>query len=475
MSFYRKKGVKNKTLDIINVKDIILLVSENEQNAKRIRKKCLKLNSRVKIMKVPTDKTVYDCFIDNIKIAKKSRAPVLEFIFDNMVVEHAINRLPMPPKEWEILCLSGELASYTKNEHENIYWKGIEIQKSYNFVIKNTTFSTFINLAPKYKDVQELLRAVSDEVDFKYLVTQYTYSHEIDYMEILSKEFISDQIDVLSNESFKEIQKKNLPDEYLPTVSLICPISNFEKFFLTILNFYELDYPQDKIELLVIDDTESEKKLKHLLPKDESRIKFINITPKKDPKDPELFIPVPLGSKLNNGITYASNSIIFHFFDTNYYTKDSLKNAIKCLMFNKERSALMNYKSGYLHAPDNKSFRQSEKNTDLLSTLVYSKQIWTHFAFIDTKSDTNLLLNDFIKDRKSLFIKSDFINYSLNILYRDNIKENRIGEIVDKKIDVSQLEYLENIDYNVFLSEKAQDAVKIINNKIIPVLERTEF
>ena len=96
----------------------------------------------------------------------------------------------------------------------------------------------------------------------------------------------------------------------LPSISIICIISDAPKFIHLLHTFLKLNYPIDKLELIVVDHLNIEKKLKNVIPNDK-RIKIINIQNKTTITDPKI---LPLGYLLNLGIKYSSNNLIFNFF-----------------------------------------------------------------------------------------------------------------------------------------------------------------
>ena len=67
-----------------------------------------------------------------------------------------------------------------------------------------------------------------------------------------------------------------IPDEELPNISIITPTFNRRKLFsMAIRNFENFNYPPEKIEWVIVDDTPEDKdSLDDLLPIDE-RIKYI--------------------------------------------------------------------------------------------------------------------------------------------------------------------------------------------------------
>tara|TARA_B100001123_G_C15179145_1_gene974608 strand:+ start:422 stop:1264 length:843 start_codon:yes stop_codon:yes gene_type:complete len=140
----------------------------------------------------------------------------------------------------------------------------------------------------------------------------------------------------------------------LPTVSILTPTYNRRHTFkLAIKNFYNIDYPQLKIEWIIVDDgTDS---IQDILPK-ESRIKYYYIDDNKKKelydemvksldnnrevksskkksknilskyhKDGFLNNRLPMGYKRNLCAQYANNEILIHMDDDDYYPPQSVQ------------------------------------------------------------------------------------------------------------------------------------------------------
>ena len=122
--------------------------------------------------------------------------------------------------------------------------------------------------------------------------------------------------------------KKNTPiknnydcfDDDLPTVSVITPTYNRKYLFdLAIRNFTNTDYPEDKIEWIIVDDTENED-LKEILP-DLKNIKYIKLDEKKT-----------IGEKRNIAVENSSHEIIICMDDDDYYPPMSVKQRVASLL-----------------------------------------------------------------------------------------------------------------------------------------------
>ena len=122
--------------------------------------------------------------------------------------------------------------------------------------------------------------------------------------------------------------KKNTPiknnyecfDDDLPTVSIITPTYNRKYLFnLAIRNFEKTDYPEDKIEWVIVDDSEEEN-LSDILPKKDN-IKYIKLDERKS-----------IGEKRNIATENSKNEIIVCMDDDDYYPPVSVKTRVASLI-----------------------------------------------------------------------------------------------------------------------------------------------
>lgn len=226
----------------------------------------------------------------------------------------------------------------------------------------------------------------------------------------------------------------------LPFISLITPTYNKSKFLpLTVHNFNSFNYPKNKIEWIIIDD--SDESIKEYLPKD-SRIKYYYFDknmieelykefmndyqekkkyykslPKKDKKRHENYKishehkkyfkgnRIPLGMKRNIAVQFASHDIIIHIDDDDYYPPDSLitrVNALKnndCVGCSTIACFHINKMISLIYQPEDKITTSAKRIS--CATLAYKKSFW----------------------EKQKFNNQDIFNESFNFLSKRNCHE----------------------------------------------------
>ena len=108
-------------------------------------------------------------------------------------------------------------------------------------------------------------------------------------------------------------------DEDFPPVSIITPTYNRKKFFpLAIRNFQKTDYPKDKLEWIIVDDSDTDS-LIDLIPKN-NKIKYFKLDEKHS-----------IGYKRNYAVEKCSNNIIVCMDDDDYYQPGHVKYRVACL------------------------------------------------------------------------------------------------------------------------------------------------
>lgn len=206
----------------------------------------------------------------------------------------------------------------------------------------------------------------------------------------------------------------------LPKVSIITPTYNKKNFFkLAIYNFINIDYPSDKLEWIIID--EGPNPVKDLLPNDD-RIKYYyfdkelvdnlyhkfidNYKEKRKEynyqksknnklKKYKLYLEhknhfkgnrLPLGMKRNLAVKYASNDIILHMDDDDYYPSSHVRVRVQALLESTKKCVGCS-DIGCFHINKCISFvyKPSQKYSDAkkisVATLAYTKKFWEEHKF----------------------------------------------------------------------------------------------
>jgi cellulose synthase/poly-beta-1,6-N-acetylglucosamine synthase-like glycosyltransferase len=129
--------------------------------------------------------------------------------------------------------------------------------------------------------------------------------------------------------------ESTIPDTELPDVSILIPARNEEKVIGSLLErIGELDYPEEKLEILVIDDGS-----------DDTTGEIVNICMRKNPRIRLISIPVGEGGKgkgeaLNRGLNESSHEVLAVYDADNMPEKESLKFLCRALVANPKLAAV---------------------------------------------------------------------------------------------------------------------------------------
>lgn len=223
-------------------------------------------------------------------------------------------------------------------------------------------------------------------------------------------------VDTESGTKGLQIDIPVIPKDQLPFVSLITPtFCNENMFFLSVLSFLNQNYPRDKIEWLIVDDTPDSygKSVKEVIPREDDRIHHFQInTPKR----------IPLGKKLNIGISKARGDYIVHFFDSVYYPADSILYRVSTLLqeiANKSNKLVVGTSTvGCYHIVRKDSFTYREHDKDGNFTilqepsLAYHKNVWNFRHF------SELVVEDNHKNVLGLIWLKNMTHFLLDLPYQ---------------------------------------------------------
>lgn len=295
-----------------------------------------------------------------------------------------------------------------KEAHINIFYNYINlglIEKSnYNiFIYDNICFSNnwknllnkFDMIITKFNKDYEILKKFTTHSNIKLL--------DKELYKINKNKFITNVINCFRKISLTLPKKKNI--DY-PNISICTITYNRSKFVpLMLLNINNTNYPKDKIEWIIVDDSNNNK-LKELLPKD-LNIKYIKLKNKTN-----------IGEKRNLSIQNASNEIILIMDDDDYYPAKSFTNRVNKLLNENVDIVFstiipcfdINKYISYINVPD---INENIKNRISESTLCFKKSYWKNNKF-NNKSKKNEGY-DIINDKTNFYeINSQDIIISLS-------------------------------------------------------------
>lgn len=219
-----------------------------------------------------------------------------------------------------------------------------------------------------------------------------------------------------------------ISEDNLPTVSVITPTYNRKKFFpLAIFNYNSFDYPRDKLEWIIVDDSSDNETVESLLPVEASRSKYNIKYIKLDNK-------VSIGEKRNIAIKESKNSVIVCMDDDDYYYPESLRNRVELLRgFQAKNKNIHCVGCGtyaafeinkYISIINNKNYDLPFFHKISPATLVFDKEfVTTNKMFSD--SDKNEA-EDLIKGRVNEVAEISWENNIVALIHKNNTSDMRV-------------------------------------------------
>ena len=374
------------------------------------------------------------------------------------------------PADWDMLYLGGN--HYEILEHTSKDFKKIRSWSTYAYAINSSLFDIIIqesinsnkeidkfyleNIHPNYNCYMTNPKVIipCDGENYSDIMGK-----NMDYSFLRNKIYLNEQ----SIEQNNQIINNNniIQDEDLPNISIITPTLTDRKhmFKLPLMNFTRFDYPRDKIEWIII--SEGQESFKDIIPYDE-RIKYIHINneqvkkiysnyidklrediknrPKKrDEKQISKkilsMIPkihhygfykgrLPIGMKRNMLAQIASNNIIVHMDDDDYYPPESLKYRVMQLL-NSNKGCMFcttipsfNIKTmvSMINVPP---FDLPFEKRVSEATMIYKKQFWKDRKFDNLTIGSEA--DEFLKNRKEQTAELDWKKTIVSLLHSRNI------------------------------------------------------
>ena len=150
-------------------------------------------------------------------------------------------------------------------------------------------------------------------------------------------------------------------------------------FSLANRNFEEFNYPKDKLEWIIVDDSSDENPIDDMVNKDR-RIHLLQL---RDPNSKEV-TKLTISQKRNIGASKATGEIIIHMDDDDYYPPESIIARVKVLLKYKEAGirCVGCTQIGTYDLMENKSSMSSDGPISFSeATMAYFKDFWQEQPF----------------------------------------------------------------------------------------------
>lgn len=336
------------------------------------------------------------CLESHLNVIEQAIADGHKYLFileDDALFINPLNKLPEPPKDWDMLYLGGTVKHVFSKEVEEK-----EMKKGKNSWIRMTCWTThayIINLNNK-ELVQDILKAKDQpadmEIDRYYVdfVHQKYKAYIVHPMVCIQKSGHSDIENKKVEYSFMEksiygLRKPNyeitedgayklklpdIPPEKLPGVSIITPTRDREWIFsLPKFNFSRFIYPPEKLEWIIVDSSVSDDLKYHFT--SDKRIKYLHV--------PE---PCTIAHKRNLACKMAKFPIIVHMDDDDVYKPESILARVKPIVAYKNTECVGCSRIGIYDIINDASFISSDGHLSLSeASMAYTKRFWEEQQF----------------------------------------------------------------------------------------------
>lgn len=378
--------------ELKNVDVICINLLNRKDRKSRMKLQCKNHNIPIKYFtaKLHKDPKV-GCLQSHLNViedcVKRNKSKQLFILEDDARIIRPLTNFPSPPSDWDILYLGGTV-------HDNMG----KYDDNWSRIATWTCHSYIINLENK-EMIKDILRARETELEIdEYLIKNIHYKYKcymITPMRVIQRTGYSDiekckiDYDFMENtlNGFKQpefeqtvngkaIKIDFVPPDLLPCVSIITPTYNRRKLFsMAIRNFQSFEYPPDKLEWIIIDDTYDENQsIKDILPKD-YRIRHIPVRTKDK---------MSVAHKRNIGVKEAKYDYIVHMDDDDYYPVGSIMFRIKALMqyADKGIECVGCSRVGVYDVIENKSSIATDGMISLSeASMAYTKKFWEKQQF----------------------------------------------------------------------------------------------
>ena len=353
-----------------------------------------------------------------IKNAIKAGRPYLMILEDDCKFIDSPKSMKQLPPNWDMIYLGGTVHRVLDKKHSGSQEgllvcgaagirsdKGTYDSSGYARVQCWTTHAYILNLSnPEFRETLLKLENYDGEIDRYYLEHLHPKfnAYMCDPMIAIQKEGYSDIEGKEVNYDFMQqtlqglrvpentvdeegnyvLKLPEIKDSDLPKVSIITPTYNRRKIFdMAIRNFENFNYPKNKLEWIIVDDSvetdEIDESVRDMLPRDK-RVKYVRL--ESNPEDG----PMTIAMKRNIGVSNSSNPYIIHMDDDDYYPPESILARIKILMKYEEEGieCVGSTLIGTYNIIQNTSSMSSDGPISLSeASMAYTKKFWESRPF----------------------------------------------------------------------------------------------
>ena len=369
------------------------------------------------------------CLRSHLKIIKEAQKKDYEKILI-MEDDCRFNKKPIIdinkiPKDWKMLYLGYNIQKILETDYDNIEnkrWVKMSCLAMHCYIIHKSS----------YKEIIELIKDEKEPIDV--YIKKYHYNlkcygiqpmladQEVSYSDIekciikyklpsVNDLIPIDKLPYIIDNGNYILKLKNISDDDLPNISLLTTTKNNKsQFKLAIFCFQNIDYPQNKIEWIIVDDSNNGDNLKDILPND-NRIRYIKLNTNKN---------ISIAMKRNLCVKKSKYKCLLFFNDSDYYYPFSIKSRVKTLISNQNKKLIGCSEVCSYNIYDNFYSYNSKQTSYNIGSMTFWKSFWIERSFKHNDC------SQFIYKRKKECGLIPFQYIMMNIEYKSNNENKKI-------------------------------------------------
>ena len=222
-----------------------------------------------------------------------------------------------------------------------------------------------------------------------------------------------------------KFNRKETSDEEVPHLSIVTPVKNLKDIFkICVLNYTTTKYPKDKLEWIIVDDSDEGQDVESLLPSKENRDRF-NI------KYIRLDEPTSEGNKLNIGVENSSHDFVMIMNQDDFIYERGSLNIVKELIKSEKKCVGVSHLgcfdiNKYISIVNTSSPVLTYSNKLYTGGLCFKKELWEENKFGEEEN----ALEVFLKGNLTNFREISYIDNIVGLIHTRNshLRANDIKE-----------------------------------------------
>lgn len=222
-----------------------------------------------------------------------------------------------------------------------------------------------------------------------------------------------------------KFNRKETTDEEVPDLSIVTPVKNLKDIFkICVLNYTTTKYPKDKLEWIIVDDSDEGQDIESLLPSKDNRERF-NI------KYIRLDEPTSEGNKLNIGVENSIHDFVMIMNQDDFIYERGSLNIVKELIKSEKKCVGVSHLgcfdiNKYISIVNTSSPVLTYSNKLYTGGLCFKRELWEESKF----GEEDNALEVFLKDNLTNFREISYIDNIVGLIHTRNshLRANDIKE-----------------------------------------------